>query len=157
MKMKTKSQNGFTLIELVIGAAAAAIVILVAGMVIVTGQKSWNETWGAVNLQRDAAYAMLLMTRSIQAAASAETSGDSRILYIPSQSDPNITFTYAADTNNLQCSVGGLTQNIISGKVSNLQFIVTPSDNNVIIDLSLQKGEAQAEFKTTVMMRNYGG
>ena len=156
MKTKTKSQKGLTIIELMIAAAAAAILILAAGMVIVTGQNSWNRTWRDVNLQRDAAYAMFLMTRSIQAAASAEKSADNKILYIPRQSDPNITFTYAADTNNLQCQVGGLTQTIISGKVSSLQFGVA-GNNKVTIDITLKKDGAQARLISTVMMRNYGG
>jgi hypothetical protein len=51
--------------------------------------------------------------------------------------------------------VGGLTQNIISGKVSNLQFNVV--NNQVTIDLSLAKGGVQARLISTVMMRNYGG
>ncbi len=156
MKTKTKSQKGFTVIELMIAAAAAAILILAAGMIIVTGQTSWNRVWRDVNLQRDASYAMLLMTRSIQSAKSAEKSTNQRILYIPKQSDPNITFTYAADTNNLQCQAGGLTQTIISGEVKDLKFDVV-GNNKVTIDLRLKKDQSQADFNSTATMRNYGG
>jgi prepilin-type N-terminal cleavage/methylation domain-containing protein len=156
MKTKTKSQKGFTLIELMVAIMVSAVVVLAAGIVIVIGQTSWNQIWKKVNLQRDASYAMLIMTRSIQAAKSAEKSSDGRVLYIPKQSDPNITFSYVADTNNLQCQIGGQTQTIINGEVTNLQFNVV-GNNTVTIDLSLKKDDAQAHFVSTVMMRNYGG
>jgi MSHA biogenesis protein MshO len=159
MKMKTKSRKGFTLIELTVAIVVSAVVVLAAGIVIVIGQTSWNQTWKKVNLQRDASYAMLRMTRSIQAAKSAEKSSDGRVLYIPKQSDPNITFSYVADTNNLQCQiVGEQPQTIINGEVTNLQFIMDPNKPNTVgIDLSLKKDVAQAHFVSTVMMRNYGG
>jgi prepilin-type N-terminal cleavage/methylation domain-containing protein len=157
MKTKTKSRKGFTLIELMVAIVASAIVVLAAGIVIVIGQTSWNQTWKKVNLQRDASYAMLRMSQSIKAATSAGKSPDGRVLYIPTQSNPNITFSYVADTNNLQCQiVGEQPQTIINGKVTNLQFNVV-GNNTVTIDLSLKKDDAQAHFISTVMMRNSGG
>lgn len=156
MKTKTKSEKGFTLIELMVAIVASAIVVLATGIVIVIGQTSWNQTWKKVNLQRDASYAMLRMSQSIKAATSAEKSPDGRVLYIPTQSNPNITFSYVADTNNLQCQVGGQPQTIINGEVKDLQFNVV-GNNTVTIDLSLKKDDAQTHFISTVMMRNYGG
>ncbi|MCJ7654545.1 MAG: prepilin-type N-terminal cleavage/methylation domain-containing protein [Dehalococcoidia bacterium] len=157
MKTKTKSRKGFTLIELMVAIVASAIVVLAAGIVIVIGQTSWNQTWKKVNLQRDASYAMLRMSQSIKAATSAGKSPDGRVLYIPTQSNPNITFSYVADTNNLQCQiVGEQPQTIINGEVKDLQFNVV-GNNTVTIDLSLKKDDAQAHFKSTVMMRNCGG
>jgi prepilin-type N-terminal cleavage/methylation domain-containing protein len=156
MKTKTKSRKGFTLIELMVAIVASAIVVLAAGIVIVIGQTSWNQTWKKVNLQRDASYAMLRMSQSIKAATSAGKSPDGRVLYIPTQSNPNITFSYVADTNNLQCQiVGEQPQTIINGKVKDLQFNV--AGNTVTIDLSLKEDDAQTHFISTVMMRNYGG
>lgn len=157
MKKITKSQKGLTILELMIAVSAAVILILAAGIVIVIGQTSWNDTWGSVSLQRDASYGMLLMTRSIQAAQAAQKSSDGGTLYIPNQSDPNvIKFYYVADTNSLQLKVGGgSVQTVIAGGVNNLQFDV--GTNTVTIDLSLKKDDAQAELKSTVMMRNYGG
>jgi prepilin-type N-terminal cleavage/methylation domain-containing protein len=161
MKTKTKSQKGLTLIELVIAIVAGAIVVLAAGIVIVIGQTSWNETWKKVNLQRDASYAMLRMSQSIKAATSAAADVNGPVLNIKIK-DPNtgtiktITFSYVADTNNLQCQIGGQPQTIINGEVKDLQFNVV-GNNTVTIDLSLKKDDAQAHFKSTVMMRNYGG
>jgi type II secretory pathway component PulJ len=162
MKTKTKFQKGLTLIELMIAAMAAAIVILASSMVIVSGQNSWSRAWKDVTLQRDASYAMLVMARSIQSATDANFSADGRTLYIPKQSDPNvITFSYMADTNNLQLQAGGATQNLVIGEVNNLQFSYdtagSSTKNAVKIDLSLKKDYSQAHFISTVMMRNYGG
>ena len=153
MKTKTKLRKGLTLIELVVAIAVSAIVILAAGVVIGLGQTSWNQTWRKVNLQRDASVAMLWMSQSIKAAAAAQKSADGRILYIPSQSSPTTTFTYFADTNDLECLTGGQTRTIIVGTVNDLQFDVIGS-NQVKIDLSLKKDDAETHFQTTVMMRN---
>ena len=153
MKTKTKLRKGLTLIELVVAIAVSAIVILAAGVVIGLGQTSWNQTWRKVNLQRDASVAMLWMSQSIKAAAAAQKSADGRILYIPSQSSPTTTFTYFADTNDLECLTGGQTRTIVDGTVNNLQFDVVGS-NQVKIDLSLKKDDAETHFQTTVMMRN---
>ena len=155
MKTKTKSQKGFTLIELMTAIATGTIVVLATGIVIVIGQTSWNQTWKKVNLQRDASYAMIRMSQSIKAATSAEKSPDGRVLYIPTQSNPNITFSYVADTNDLQYQIQGQSpQTIIDGKVEGLQFNVV-GNNTVTIDLSLKEDDAQAHFVSTVMMRNY--
>jgi type II secretory pathway component PulJ len=163
MKMKTKSRKGLTLIELVIAIATSVIVVLAAGTVIVAGQTSWNETWKSVNLQRDASYAMLRMSQSIKKAISATATADGPVLNIkikdttPPYTEHTIIFSYVADTNNLQYQKdGGQSQTIINGKVKNLQFNVV-GNNTVTIDLSLKKDDAQAQFKSTVMMRNYGG
>ena len=153
MKTKTKFRKGLTLVELVVAIAVSAIVILAAGVVIGLGQTSWNQTWRKVNLQRDASVAMLWMSQSIKAAAAAQKSADGRILYIPSQSSPTTTFTYFADTNDLECLTGGQTRTIVDGTVNNLQFDVVGS-NQVKIDLSLKKDDAETHFQTTVMMRN---
>jgi Tfp pilus assembly protein PilW len=153
MKMKTKSRKGLTLIELSIAIATAAIVVLATGIVVFIGQTSWNETWKKVNLQRDASYAMLRMSRSIQAATSAAADANGPVLNIDNGS---IIFSYAADTNDLQCQIGEQSQTIINGKVEDLQFNVV-GNNKVTIDLSLKEDDAQAHFVSTVMMRNYGG
>jgi prepilin-type N-terminal cleavage/methylation domain-containing protein len=160
MKTKTKSRKGFTLIELIVAIVASAIVVLAAGIVIVIGQTSWNQTWKKVNLQRDASYAMLRMSQSIKAATSAAADVNGPVLNIKIK-DPNtgtiktITFSYVADTNNLQCQIGGQPQTIINGEVKDLQFNV--AGNTVTIDLSLKEDDAQTHFISTVMMRNYGG
>jgi prepilin-type N-terminal cleavage/methylation domain-containing protein len=153
MKTQTRFRRGLTLIELVVAIAVSAIVILAAGVVVGLGQTSWNQTWKKVNLQRDASLAMLWMGQYIKAAASAQKSTDGRILYIPSQASPTTTFTYLADTNDLQCQTGGQTRTIIDGTVNYLQFDVVGT-NQVKIDLILKEDGAETHFKTTVMMRN---
>jgi Tfp pilus assembly protein PilW len=153
MKMKTKSQKGLTLIELSIAIATSAIVVLATGIIIVLGQTSWNETWKKVNLQRDASYAMLRMSQSIKAATSAAADVNGPVLNIDNGS---ITFSYVADTNDLQYQIQGQSpQTIIDGKMEGLQFNV--QGNTVTIDLSLKEDDAQAHFVSTVMMRNSGG
>ena len=80
--MKAKRQKGFTLIELTIATFAGAIVIVAAGMILFFGQKTWISTWDRTNLQRDASYAMLRMTRDIKAGISAQAEDSGKSLRI---------------------------------------------------------------------------
>lgn len=159
METKTKSQKGFTLVELIMAITAGTIVVLAAGMVVLLGQSSWNDAWKKVNLQRDASYAMLRMTRSVQAAADANVPSafGGRALYIPNQSNPSIIYSYVQATSNLQCQVGGQSETLINGKVGNLQFDVNDVSNTVTINLILVDDNVQTNFVSTVMMRNSGG
>ena len=80
--MKRKRQKGFTLIELTIAIFTGTIVIVATGMILFFGQRTWNSTWDRTNLQRDASYAMLRMTRDIQAGASAQVEDSGKALKI---------------------------------------------------------------------------
>ena len=80
--MKRKVQKGFTLIELIIAMFTSTIVIVAAGLILFYGQKSWNNTWQRVNLQRDASYVMQRMSRSIKAGTSAKVEADGKGLRV---------------------------------------------------------------------------
>src|SRR4030042_5990080 len=96
MNMKTKSRKGLTLIELLIGIIASAIVIFATGIIIVRGQTSWNEAWKKVNLQRDASYAMLVMSQAIKKATSASVSvvGNDKTLRITNAAGGTTSFSW---------------------------------------------------------------
>jgi prepilin-type N-terminal cleavage/methylation domain-containing protein len=156
MKTKTKSHNGFTVIEFLIAIMAGAILILAAGIVVSIGQTSWNKAWKKVNLQREASVAMVRMVRSIKAGISAQVEDDGKTVVIYGDGD-SITFSHVVDanTNVLTYQIGEGQPQIISSKVENLQFDVQA--NKVTIDIELKDDDAQAHFVSTVMMRNYGG
>ena len=80
--MKRKGQKGFTLIELTFAMFTGVIVIVAAGSILFYGQKSWNNTWKRVNLQRDASYAMQRMGRAVKAGISAQVEGSGKGLKI---------------------------------------------------------------------------
>jgi len=157
--MKRKVQKGFTLIELTIAMLTGAIVILAAGMILFYGQKSWNNTWKRVNLQRDTSYAMQRISRSVKAGSSAqiEGSGEGLRIYNDKEGSWRRFFVQPASNNLMLKSeiVGGnTTETILDDTVEALQFNVTGT--TVGIELKLREDNLQTHFVSTVMMRNYG-
>jgi len=157
--MKRKEQKGFTLIELTIAMFTGSIVILGAGMILFFGQKNWNSTWDRTNLQRDASYAMLRMSRSIKAGTSAQVEGNGEGLRIYNADAGSWRrFFVQSASNNLMLKseiVGGnTTETILDDTVEALQFNVTGT--MVRVELKLREDNLQTHFASTVMMRNYG-
>ena len=157
--MKRKVQKGFTLIELTIAMLTGAIVILAAGMILFYGQKSWNNTWKRVNLQRDTSYAMQRISRPIKAGSSAQVEGNGEGLRIYNDKEGSWRrFFVQPASNNLMLKseiVGGnTTETILDDTVEALQFNVTGT--TVSIELKLREDNLQTHFVSTVMMRNYG-
>ena len=153
--MKTKTQKGFTLVEVMIGIAAGAIVLLAAGTALVAGQTFWSNAWTKANLQRDASYAMLRISRLAKEGISAQLDNDGKLLRIYREAGW-ITFYSPQGTNDLNCQIEGQDpQTIINGNVENITF--TLQGKLLGIDLRLTKDNSQTRFVSTVMMRNYGG
>jgi len=154
MKIKPKSQKGFTLIELAIAIAAGVVLVLAAGTILFIGQIFWNQAWKKVNLQRDASYAMLRMSRSIKAGTAAEVADDGKTVIIYRSGD-YIRFFWVEGQRDLKSQIEGKPEIILNDKVEDLRFNV--EGNKVTIDLELKEDDAQTHFVSTVMMRNYGG
>ena len=157
--MKRKVQKGFTLIELTIAMFTGTIVIVAAGMILFFGQKTWNSTWDRANLQRDASYAMLSISRPIKAGTSAQVEGNGEGLRIYNDNEGSwkrfFVVTGASKLTLKGEIVGGnSSETIIDDKVEALQFNVT--GNTVSIELKLRENNLQTHFASTVMMRNYG-
>ena len=153
--MKTKTQKGFTLVEVMIGIAAGVILLLAAGTALVGGQTFWSNAWAKANLQRDASYAMLRISRSAKEGISAQLDNEGKLLRIYREAGW-ITFYSPQGTNDLNCQIEGQDpQTIINGNVENVTF--TLQDKLIGIDLRLTKDNSQTRFVSTVMMRNYGG
>ena len=157
--MKRKLQKGFTLIELTIAMFTGTIVILAAGMILFFGQKTWNSTWDRANLQRDASYAMLRMSRSVKAGSLAQIEGSGEGLRVYNDNDGSwMRFFTVPGASKLalksEIVEGNSSETIIDDKVEALQFNVT--GNTVSIELKLREDSLQTHFASTVMMRNYG-
>ena len=152
--MKTKRQKGFTLLELMMASVAATIVVVAAGTILFVGHTSWNKAWTKANLQRDASYAMLRMSRLIRAGASAQPDSDGKALTINTEAGQTRFFTVAeAEKLTLKAEADAVTS--MNNKVQDLQFNV--EGNKVTISLTLKEGDVQTHFVSTATMRNYGG
>lgn len=158
--MKRKVQKGFTLIELMISMFTSTIVIVAAGSILFYGQKSWNNTWQRVNLQRDASYAMQRMSRAVKAGTSAKVEGNGIGLRVYNDIEGSWRRFFvqsAANSIMLKTAIVGESisdETILDGKVEVLQFNVTGT--TVRIELKLREDNLQTHFVSTVMMRNYG-
>ena len=154
--MKRERQKGFTLIELIIAAFTGTIVIVAAGMILFFAQRTWNSTWDRTNLQRDASYAMLRMTRDIKAGVSAQVEDNGKGLRIFNGADWVRFFTTSGGsllTLKRETSGGG-SETVIEDNMQAVQFNVT--GNTVTLDLKLKEYNLETHFASTVMMRNYG-
>ncbi len=154
--MKRKRQKGFTLIELIIAIFAGIIVLVAAGMILFFGQRTWNSTWDRVELQRDASYAMLRMTRDIKAGVSAQVESNGEGLKIFNGGDWVRFFTVSGGSMLAlkRETGGGSSETVIEDSVEAVKFNVTGS--TITIDLKLKKYNLETHFASTVMMRNYG-
>lgn len=149
-------QKGFTLLELTITTLTGAIVIVAAGIILFFGQRTWNSTWDRANLQRDASYAMLRITKDIKAAASAQVEESGKALKVFNGTDWVRFFTESGGsmfTLKRQTSAGG-SETVLEDNMEDVLFTVTGS--TVTIDLKLKDYNLGTHFASTVMMRNYG-
>ena len=153
--MKTKAQKGFTLIEVIIGMATGAIVVLATGTALVSGHIFWNKALEKVNLQRDASHAMLTISQAVKEGTAAQLESDGKAITIYREAGW-IKFDHAEHTSNIRYVIeGGPGEITINDNVEYLQFNL--EGNKVTIDLRLNDGNSQNHFVTTVMMRNTGG
>jgi len=157
--MKRKGQKGFTLIELGIAIIAGTIVIVAAGMMLFYGQKSWNNTWKRVNLQRLASYAMQKMNRAVKAGTSARVEGNGIALRVYNDIEGSWMRFFVQPVSGklmLKSEIVGtkINETILDDYVEDLQYNVTGT--TVRIELKLREDNLQTHFVSTVMMRNYG-
>jgi len=154
--MKAKKRKGFTLMEVVTAMGISSIVILAGGAVLVASHTRWNKAWDDVNLQRDASYTMLELTRSIRACASATVEADGTAIRIYDRDGAWELFSLGTGADNIQYEIEGQSpRTIIDRNLEGLQFNVV--GNRVTIDLKLIKDNQQIHIVSTVLMRNYGG
>jgi len=153
----TKSRRGATLVELLIVVLITMIVLLSIGSGLVAGHRYWNEAWKEVNLQRDASYAMYMISRPIKEATNAAVESDDSALTIDNISGGQITFSLESETPEakmLQRQIAGLNPQKIIGNVEDLEFIV---DGNIVrIYIQLKRDDLELFLASTIMMRNYG-
>lgn len=69
--MKTDASKGFTLVELLIGMIAAAILALVAGVLMTNSCRGWQRNQASAGMERDAALAIHVLELAVRGASNA--------------------------------------------------------------------------------------
>jgi type II secretory pathway pseudopilin PulG len=156
--IKTKYRYGMTVVELLVVTVIAMIVLLSVGSGLVAGNRCWNEAWKKVNLQRDASYAMNIISRPVKEATSVTVGqDDDSVLTINSQNGSRMTFSLGSDTpeaKRLQRQIAELNPHKIIGNVEDLVFNV--DGNRVRVFIRLKQDDIEVALDSTIMMRNYG-
>ncbi len=156
--IKTQNRRGITLVELLIVVLITMIVFLSIGSGLVGGHRCWNEAWKKVSLQRDASYAMNIITRPVKEATSVTVSeDDDSVLTVNSQNGRRITFSLESDTpetKKLQRQFAEANPHKIIGNVEDVVFVA--DGNKVRIFIRLKQDDTEVALASTIMMRNYG-
>jgi type II secretory pathway pseudopilin PulG len=154
-KNKKTIKAGFTLIELMVAAASVTIVLFAAAVMVVFGQKSWNQELLRSNLQRDASLAMLKMKRSICSATQVQLDKDALEMKL-FQTTKWVKYRYIPDEKDLCTQIEGEEeQTILDGTVEDVTFAVDPNTNKmVLVDIELEKNNCKARLSSKTMMRN---
>ena len=153
---KRRRQSGFTLVELMVGIIVGLILALTLGTMLYYIFVAWRSNSDQVELQRDATFAMDMISRAIRPASNFQIS-------IPSSSTLNIGTTsfYLGGTgsNSLyydpDTTAAGDETELIQQRVTNLQFIDNTPEKSITINISLAEGgETLVISQATIGYRN---
>ena len=95
---KRMHRNGLTLIELMVTIAAASILILTVGLILIMAFRSWRINNAYANLRRDSAVAFSMMTRDVREADYATLTAGNPLTLPSAIGKPTVTYTQTGDT-----------------------------------------------------------
>jgi len=73
--MKTKEQTGFTIVEVLIGMIAAAVLALAAGTMLASTYRGWFRSLAVADMERDAALAIHTLDLAVRFASNTVSGG----------------------------------------------------------------------------------
>jgi len=151
-KEKDFSSEGFSLIELLIAAAVAIIVLGIVGLVYVSSERSFRFGRAAIESEADLRLAMDWLIRDIREAQSLSISDDTVTLQIPPYIASDDVVYVRTDDNKLIRSQGTSTKVIITDLT---EFDIS-TDDTVSITLSSIKPRLRERriLTSKVTMRN---
>jgi Tfp pilus assembly protein PilW len=157
----TQRQDGYSLVELLLGILAAAILALTAGTMLFHAYDAWDDNHAAVNLHRDGRNAMDLITRAIRLAAE-----DDVVAAPDSLTISNIRISNAAGLSTVRFSTSGrdlLFDPDTSVAGNDVTLIAAATDTFVVdlsvsgaigIELGLARDDERIQFEALAAFRN---
>lgn len=147
------ARRGFTLVEVLAGVLAAAILVLVAGTMLYFSYMGWQRNSNQVDLQQDASAAMGVIARYARSAQPGGLSAGSGVLTMASS---NGTVRISKSGNQLifdpNTAISGNELALIPSRVTSFTPIATT--NRVSVTLVMQDGDITATFTNTASIRN---
>lgn len=156
--MKRVATDGHTLIELVIGTAAAAVLAVTLGTMLFYGYVTWVRNCLAVDLHRDATLAMQTLARSLrQASASGvDLSLPGRIV-VSNQGTGIFSSFYQQGSNlvfNAAVNNAGTPFILVQGRLSPSGFTHSNTSAGVYVRIVLQQGMENMRLDGDIAFRN---
>lgn len=148
-------KNGFTLIELMITTAAAAVLMLVATAVILMAFRAWHTNHIYAELRRDCAQAFVLLTRDVRESSFDGLDADSAGGFISAtRSWDNTTVTYQQVGDTLEYNEGNGPIRIIPANVQQFTPTIIPDTNSAELLLVLSSEGITITNEVFVSTRN---
>jgi len=150
--MKVHRNRGFTLVELMVGMASAAVLAVVFSAVLFYGYKGWKQLRGEADMQADADVSMRTMDRICRTCSNAYWNAGTSTLTLTNA--PMHTFSKVG--SNLVWSSSGVTSVLITNRVGSFVCEVTNSYDRatVAVSLGLVEGYETLDMLFSVFMRN---
>ena len=155
VKGNTK-KRGFTLIEMIVGMAMAAILAVILGMLLYFNFRIWQANTTATQLQQDAA----LITNTISKVV---RSGSSSTITVPGSGSSSVINVGAAQFyltgaaspyNLLYRTTSGSVITLVSNEVTSPVFQKDATPSSVAVSMTLTSGNQQVALNFTVGYRN---
>ena len=127
--MKSEGTAGFTLVELLIGVVAAAVLALTAGLMLVNTYQGWARGQGVVELERDAALAIQTLAVATRGACYTNTTPvtgtDTLVVTVPG----NTVRTFSVQGRSLIYSHNGGSMIVVSNRLAATKGFVSSYDS----------------------------
>ncbi len=143
---KRKCKNGLTLIELMVTIAAASILILTVGLIMIMAFRSWRMNNAFAELRRDSAFAFSMMTKDVREANDVTAAGNTLTLDYPTDLNRPEVF-YTQNGTQLDYNDGSGTMTLIPANVS--LFLPDGDDDGVLLSLVLAVADANFNIAVT--------
>ena len=149
LSQRKKDCRGFTIVELMLGMVIAAILVLTMAAILWASFSAWRKNSDAVEIQRDATFAMDMISRAIRPASASEIDSPTRqntqnnpagILTINKKSFyRSVSYPYEL-MYDPDTSVAGNEEVLIRDRLDSLEFINNYPLKSITVTLNLTQG-----------------
>jgi Tfp pilus assembly protein PilW len=137
MRVSQDRRAGLSLIELLVGLLAAAVLALTAGSMLWYGYLGWHRTGEAVGLQRDSRTAMDVLTRALRSGTNMTFS--TGMVFTVWYADKPAASVYAAGRDLFyqpNIAAGGNTMKLIAGTLDRFNVGLGSGTSSVLLVVS---------------------
>lgn len=154
---KQHRKNGFSLIELMVAMAAAAIVTLILSTILITAYRCWHINNAHIDLRRDSALAFSRMTRDIRESKFSNITTKEHTLTLTANTVMIHKIIYTQKGNSLEYTNGSLKMTLIHDDVQFFGAEKDSSNQGVVLTLALAKNTPGIGLTNQVFVNTRNG